>query len=108
MCKLVFLPPYSPDLNPIEQAFSVIKAFLRRNWKDESLSIMDEACHDSPYYSQNGMGLFSSIRLRRVKCSIAIITTLYSGYQWSSLQYQLRMENLRREDLRSMLDQDRE
>jgi len=41
----LFLPPYSPDLNPIEQAFAVIKAFLRRNWKDQSLSIMDEACH---------------------------------------------------------------
>ncbi|KIJ08665.1 hypothetical protein PAXINDRAFT_88541, partial [Paxillus involutus ATCC 200175] len=27
---LEYLPPYSPDLNPIEQAFSVIKAHLRR------------------------------------------------------------------------------
>ncbi|KAF8799507.1 hypothetical protein BYT27DRAFT_7028157, partial [Phlegmacium glaucopus] len=26
-----FLPPYSPDLNPIEEAFSKIKAFIRRN-----------------------------------------------------------------------------
>jgi len=43
--KLLFLPPYSSDLNPIEQAFMVIKAFLRRNWKDQSLFIMDEACH---------------------------------------------------------------
>ncbi|KAH7919552.1 hypothetical protein BV22DRAFT_990847, partial [Leucogyrophana mollusca] len=25
-----YLPPYSPDLNPIEQAFSVIKSHLRR------------------------------------------------------------------------------
>ncbi len=25
-----FLPPYSPDLNPIEQIFSTIKAYLRR------------------------------------------------------------------------------
>lgn len=29
--KLVYLPPYSPDLNPIEQAFSSIKAWLRRH-----------------------------------------------------------------------------
>ncbi|KAH7918733.1 hypothetical protein BV22DRAFT_1024078, partial [Leucogyrophana mollusca] len=28
--RLEYLPPYSPDLNPIEQAFSVIKAHLRR------------------------------------------------------------------------------
>jgi transposase len=29
-CELVFLPPYSPDFNPIEQAFSKLKALLRR------------------------------------------------------------------------------
>jgi transposase len=28
-CQLLFLPPYSPDLSPIEQAFSKIKQFLR-------------------------------------------------------------------------------
>ncbi|SJL09547.1 uncharacterized protein ARMOST_12927 [Armillaria ostoyae] len=44
-CKLVFLPPYSPDYNPIEQAFSAIKAFLRRSWDDFSLSVIDHACH---------------------------------------------------------------
>jgi transposase len=27
---LRFLPPYSPDLNPIEQAFSKLKAHLRK------------------------------------------------------------------------------
>jgi transposase len=27
--KLFFLPPYSPDLNPIEQAFSKIKRWMR-------------------------------------------------------------------------------
>jgi DDE superfamily endonuclease len=31
---VVFLPPYSPDLNPIEAAFSCIKAWIRRNNKD--------------------------------------------------------------------------
>ena len=29
-CQLVFLPPYSPDFNPIEQAFSKLKGLLRR------------------------------------------------------------------------------
>ena len=29
-CWFLFLPPYSPDLNPIEQAFAKIKAHLRR------------------------------------------------------------------------------
>ncbi len=27
---LLFLPPYSPDLNPIEMAFSKLKALLRK------------------------------------------------------------------------------
>jgi transposase len=29
-CALVFLPAYSPDLSPIEEAFSKLKAFVRR------------------------------------------------------------------------------
>jgi transposase len=29
-CQLVFLPSYSPDFSPIEEAFSKLKAFLRR------------------------------------------------------------------------------
>jgi transposase len=29
-CELMYLPPYSPDLNPIEEAFSKIKRILRR------------------------------------------------------------------------------
>lgn len=35
-CRLVYLPPYSPDLNPMEPAWSQLKAFLRaarvRHW----------------------------------------------------------------------------
>lgn len=29
-CRLVYLPAYSPDMTPIEQAFSKVKMFLRR------------------------------------------------------------------------------
>jgi hypothetical protein len=29
--RLIFLPPYSPDLNPIEEAISKIKAWIRRH-----------------------------------------------------------------------------
>jgi transposase len=28
-CRLLFLPPYSPDFAPIEQVFSKVKAYLR-------------------------------------------------------------------------------
>ena len=44
-CKLVYLPPYSLDFNPIEEAFAAIKAYLRRHHTDLSLSLMDRACH---------------------------------------------------------------
>jgi transposase len=29
-CELLYLPAYSPDLNPIEEAFAKIKGFLRK------------------------------------------------------------------------------
>jgi transposase len=29
--RIEYLPPYSPDLNPIEEAFSKIKHFIRRH-----------------------------------------------------------------------------
>jgi transposase len=30
--KLVYLLPYSPDLNPIEEFFAKLKGFIRHNW----------------------------------------------------------------------------
>lgn len=32
-CQLLYLPPYSPDFNPIEKAFSKLKALLRARAK---------------------------------------------------------------------------
>ncbi|KAI0350327.1 hypothetical protein OH77DRAFT_1413191 [Trametes cingulata] len=29
--RLLYLPPYSPDFNPIEEAFSAMKAWIRGN-----------------------------------------------------------------------------
>lgn len=31
--KLVYLPPYSPDFNPIEESFAEPKAFIKKNWR---------------------------------------------------------------------------
>ena len=28
----MYLPPYSPDLNPIEEFFVELKAFIKRKW----------------------------------------------------------------------------
>jgi len=30
--RIIYLPPYSPDLNPIEEAISKIKAWIQRNY----------------------------------------------------------------------------
>jgi transposase len=29
-CEVLYLPPYSPDLNPIEQVFSKVKGLMRK------------------------------------------------------------------------------
>jgi transposase len=39
--KLIYLPPYSPDMNPIEQVFHSVKAWLRRH-EDYYTSIHDQ------------------------------------------------------------------
>jgi transposase len=30
--KLLYLPPYSPDLNPVEEYFAEFKGFVKKNW----------------------------------------------------------------------------
>jgi transposase len=32
--KRVYLPPYSPDLNPIEEFFAELKAFIKKHWHE--------------------------------------------------------------------------
>ena len=43
--KLIYLPPYSPDFNPIENCWSKIKNYLRsfgaKNYKDLDLAISE-------------------------------------------------------------------
>ena len=41
--RLEFLPPYSPDFNPIETCFSVIKSFLKK-YRD-----FVHSCNDAKY-----------------------------------------------------------
>lgn len=36
-CILAFLPPYSPDFNPIESSFSVLKAWIKRHIAEYAL-----------------------------------------------------------------------
>ena len=30
-CRVLYFPPYSPDLNPIETAFSTVKTWIKKN-----------------------------------------------------------------------------
>jgi hypothetical protein len=46
--RLVFLPAYSPDLNPIEEAFSAIKAWIRAN-RDYVFGEVTGRAHSDPY-----------------------------------------------------------
>lgn len=46
-CWFLYLPPYSPDLNPIEMAFSKLKAHLRRigaRTFDQMFDALAEVC----------------------------------------------------------------
>jgi transposase len=47
-CELIYLPPYSPDFNPIEQAFSKLKSYLREACARSQQTLTDligEALH---------------------------------------------------------------
>ena len=39
---LAYLPPYSPDLNPIEEAFAELKAWFKKNYKIAEDMLFDE------------------------------------------------------------------
>ncbi|HZY66178.1 MAG TPA: IS630 family transposase [Rubrobacteraceae bacterium] len=47
-CELWFLPSYSPDFNPIEEAFSKVKSILRKA-KARTLDALFEATHHALY-----------------------------------------------------------
>ena len=46
--RLLYLPPYSPDFNPIEEAFLCIKSWIRSH-RDEVLIEMDRGLESHPY-----------------------------------------------------------
>ena len=47
-CELIYLPPYSPEFNPIEQAFSKLKNYLRdacARSQERLMEVIGEALH---------------------------------------------------------------
>ena len=65
-CKLVYLPPYSPDLNPIENMWSKVKASLRETAARTFDALVDgvknaAACHQP----RRPRGILRTLWLRR-------------------------------------------
>lgn len=50
-CQLWFLPTYSPDFNPIEQAWSKLKAYLRRVGARTKDALQEAIAHGLPLIS---------------------------------------------------------
>lgn len=46
---ILFLPPYSPHLNPIEEGFSAVKAWIRAHRSEALDALADEAGVLEPY-----------------------------------------------------------
>ena len=63
---LEFLPPYSPDFNPIEETFAALKGWMRRNQKlalafeDDDYNGFIELAVESFMRGQNAKGYFRS------------------------------------------------
>lgn len=63
--RLLFLPPYSPDFNPIEQAFSKLKAHLRKAAERTIHGLWNTIDRILDLYSPPGVRqLLRSLRLR--------------------------------------------
>ena len=62
--KLAYLPPYSPDLNPIEEAFAELKAWCRKNYKvSETMSLEAFLEHAMSNLKDEARGHFSKSRI---------------------------------------------
>jgi transposase len=65
-CELLYLPSYSPDLNPIEEAFSKVKHILRKaaaRTKEALIEAMGRAL--AAVHVEDVRGFFVHLRLPR-------------------------------------------
>jgi transposase len=66
-CELIYLPAYSPDFNPIEEAFSKIKSIVRRagaRTKDALIDVLSEALSAISVQDARGYFEHTGYRLR--------------------------------------------
>jgi transposase len=52
-CKILYLPPYSPDLNPIEHCWGWIKSKLYKLMQQSNQSFKELIAQSIAYYSRN-------------------------------------------------------
>lgn len=60
--RCVYLPPYSPELNPIEQFWSVAKSKIKRQFVLEKHTLPQkicDACNDVPVSAFQGFARYS-------------------------------------------------
>jgi transposase len=58
-CELLYLPPYSPDFSPIEEAFSKVKAMLKKACARTRSSLVQAIAADlSAVTPQDAKGFF--------------------------------------------------
>lgn len=63
--RLAYLPPYSPDFNPIEQAFSELKAHLRKAGRTHlPRSLKCRRSHPRPLLARRMCQLLRELRLQ--------------------------------------------
>jgi transposase len=63
--RLLFLPPYSPDLNPIEKAWSKVKALLRAAGERSKTSLWEAICTAwAAVTGSDSRGFFASCGLK--------------------------------------------
>lgn len=49
--RLLYLPPYSPDFNPIENVFSKLKALLRQGREDNRCTVGNGRRGHHPFHA---------------------------------------------------------
>jgi transposase len=70
-CELIYLPPYSPDFNPIEKAFSKLKSYLREacaRSQDTLMEVIGQAL--STISASDALGFFENCGYRAVVQSL--------------------------------------
>ena len=84
-CELLFLPPYSPDLNPIEEAFGKIKNIVRKAG-ERTREALNEAIARSPEsdHAAGRDGMVRALWLLRIAGSI-LMNSAVRGWRGSTL-----------------------